>query len=156
MCVCACNVCMVCMHEILLTDIDLHLFKKSIVSVLPPYDLSNYWWAVNYVVAWHLLIVTQSDDMWWWIDQGLGTVLQKVNEPIIEILKKGKCSIIWYTVGIVRSLIWTCHNSSAVVTCAKLGPGLIVPFHVILSGILQDFDYEFINCLWHEILFIRQ
>ena len=53
-----------------------------------------------------------------------------------------------YFNDLFRSQFCTCHDSWAVVGCAKLWPDLII-FHLKWRCILQNFRYELINHLWN-------
>ena len=52
-----------------------------------------------------------------------------------------------------RSQICTCHNSWAVVTCAKLWSAHFIIFHVREYLYQKDLEYELINCLLNVIQF---
>ena len=43
-------------------------------------------------------------------------------------------------------VICTCHDSSALVTCANLRPSLIIIFRVRATQMLQDLDNELMKC----------
>ena len=43
----------------------------------------------------------------------------------------------------------TCHDSWAVVACAKLWHGQSIVAHVQITLVLQNMDHEFINSLWN-------
>ena len=50
-----------------------------------------------------------------------------------------------------RSQSCTCHDSSAVVTYAKLWPGWIITIIDRTKINSQDFKYELINCFWNKV-----
>ena len=62
-------------------------------------------------------------------------VSQRVHELIIEILWKISLFWLWF-ICYIRSKICTCHDSSAVMTCAKLWPDIINYVHDWVTCIL--------------------
>ena len=56
----------------------------------------------------------------------------------------------WILIQQIRSQICVCHDSWAVVTCAKLWPDRMIIFHVWYA-FLQDLNYQLINCLSNEL-----
>ena len=49
----------------------------------------------------------------------------------------------------IRSQFCTCHDSSAVVTCANLRPDWIMRIMIKAKELFtRDFSYELIDCLW--------
>ena len=49
-----------------------------------------------------------------------------------------------------RSQFCTCHDSSAVVTCAILWPGWIITIIIIARKMFTNFWYELLNTLWNR------
>ena len=56
---------------------------------------------------------------------------------------------IFYDNHPIRSQFCTCHDSGAVVTCAKLRPDLVTIVHVTATIDFRRLGYEFINHSWN-------
>ena len=73
-----------------------------------------------------------------------GLISQRVYEHIILIFRKLSKSY-YDSDGPIRSQICTCHDSLAVMTCAKLWSDQIIIFFSKCN-----MDHEVINCLWNS------
>ena len=92
------------------------------------------------------LVIVMSPAAKWW-HWGLGWISQTGYELINEILW-------WYCCDFesddsIRSEFCTCHDSWAVMACAKFWPDLIVIFHITATHMLTRFG------VWAHLLCVR-
>ena len=80
----------------------------------------------------------------------LGTHYTLVYEIIIEILWKSFLLLLIVSDNLIRVQICTCHDSCAVMTCAKLWPDQIILFHIRAKRISTRFQ------LWVHKPFVKQ
>ena len=105
------------------------------------------WWAIWYSVRmrhpviprtttslWNCLLISLVE-LWGHIS---GTLYELIIRMMFFYVKK-------YTIG---SQFWTCHDSSAVVTWAKLWPNQMISTKNRINLFSQDLSYEY-NSQWH-------
>ena len=76
---------------------------------------------------------------------------QNALELIIHILRKFRPANFNH-IDLIISQFCTCHDSSAVVTCAKLWDDWIISLQVKANIFLEDFEYKLINHLWNSTM----
>ena len=79
---------------------------------------------------------------------GLGFISQRVYVLIIQIFQSSCCFVMKSFIS-MRSQFCRCHDSWAVMACAKLWPDLIISFHVRATYIFTRFG------LWAHKLFVK-
>ena len=93
--------------------------------------------------------------MWWWSGDninGMGHILQRVYELIIQSWKYPCCSLL-KNYNLIRSQFCTCDDSCVVLACTNRCPDWIIRIKITTKIISKrNLDYKTINPLWNEPL----
>ena len=73
-------------------------------------------------------------------ETNLGPILQRIYKLLIQILQKICVVFLWKIVMNIRSQFCTCHDSCAVVACAKFWPHLIIKIEIRAKIIFPRFE----------------
>ena len=110
---------------------------------------TTYWTSKNFPL---FLLICEQWEQWppevTWSSEYRGPISQTVYKLTTEILWTLFCSG-FHLNGPVRSAFCTCHDSWAVVICAKLWPDMIIILITRPSLIPRRLDYDLENSWWN-------
>ena len=129
--------------------------KCHLLSAFMCWYFLHHKWGYDTMSCWHLIGERSRDRgafhiiTAWWLS-GVTSVIHFTNSLWIHNRFCNMCvTLMWENDGQIRSQFCTCHDSSAVVACAKLLSDWIIRIEITTNNFSQDFNYELINHLWN-------
>ena len=118
-------------------------------STEPSRCFCKLWTHVNVMTCPYSISVLSTSSPWQQQEQGRHSqISQTFMNSYSKSCQNSFCSR-FKMIDLISSPLCTCHDSSAVVTCAKLWPDLVIIFHVISTCNFTRFE------LWAHKLFVR-